>query len=147
MKYLLIVALIISVVTLSCKSNNNTPAVMPVENTIAGTTANDTVRIANDSLEYEITIIDPGFNPWLQSRAMQRGYYGEKYLEKKNWRWVLEWNIRARQPQRYGSLYQMEIDYQRSIHYGYEVNYMLYNYLVYFQNTYNQRLGGIVPQY
>jgi hypothetical protein len=30
---------------------------------------NDTIRIANDELEYEVIIIDPGFNTWLVSRA------------------------------------------------------------------------------
>jgi hypothetical protein len=105
----------------------------------------DTVRIANDSLEYEIIIIDPGFNSWLYSRAQPRGYYGEQYLKNKNRFWVTEWNIRANNPIRYGDLYQMRIDYDPAINYGYEVNYLLYNYLVYFQNVNNQRLFGVVP--
>jgi hypothetical protein len=29
---------------------------------------NDTIRIANDTLEYEVIIIDPGFSTWLASR-------------------------------------------------------------------------------
>jgi predicted aspartyl protease len=32
-------------------------------------TKGDTVRIANDALEYEVIIIDAGFNSWLVSRA------------------------------------------------------------------------------
>ena len=47
---------------------------------------------------------------------------------------------------RWGDMYQMRIDYDQNINYGYEVNYLLYNYLVYFQLSNNQRLGGIVPQ-
>ncbi|RYJ44940.1 DUF6146 family protein [Flavobacterium beibuense] len=109
--------------------------------------ANDTVRIANDELEYEIIIIDPGFNSWLYSRARPRGYYNLQYFETKNKLWVTQWNIRAMQPQRYGDLYLMAIDYEPHIDYGYEVNYMLYNYLVYFQLTTGERLGGIVPQF
>ncbi|WP_417353140.1 DUF6146 family protein [Flavobacterium alkalisoli] len=109
--------------------------------------ANDTVRIANDELEYEIIIIDPGFNSWLYSRARPRGYYNQQYFETKNKLWVTQWNIRAMQPQRYGDLYLMAIDYEPHIDYGYEVNYMLYNYLVYFQLTTGERLGGIVPQF
>lgn len=112
-----------------------------------GTVATDTVRIANDDLEYEIIIIDPGFTGWLNSRARQRGFYDQQYLENKNQMWVTEWNIRTQQPQRYGEMYQMRIDYEPSINYGYEVNYLLYNYLVYFQQTNKQRLGGVVPQF
>lgn len=112
-----------------------------------GSIKNDTVRIANDSLEYEVIIIDGGFNSWLASRARPRGYYGQSYLENKNRFWVAEWNNRVMSPQRFGiDLYQMQIDYQPRINYGYEVNYLLYNYLVYFQLTNNQKLGGIVPQ-
>ncbi|RDI14398.1 DUF6146 family protein [Flavobacterium sp. AG291] len=107
---------------------------------------NDTIRIANDSLEYEIIIIDPGFNSWLASRAKPRGFYGQPYLENKNRFWVNEWNARAMNPQRFGELYQMQIDYKPQINYGYEVNYLLYNYLVFFQVTNNQKLGGIIPQ-
>lgn len=107
---------------------------------------NDTVRIANDSLEYEVIIIDPGFSTWLASRARARGYYGQPYLENKNRLWVMEWNTRAMDPIRWKGLYQMPIDYSANINYGYEVNYLLFNYLVYFQISNNQQLGGVVPQ-
>lgn len=103
----------------------------------------DTVKIANDSLEYEVIIIDPGFSSWLAGRARPRGYYSENYLEVKNQLYVTEWNRRAMQPNLYDpNLYEMQINYDMNIHYGYEVNYLIYNYFIYFQNRYNQRLGG-----
>lgn len=107
----------------------------------------DTVKIANDSLEYEVIIIDPGFSSWLVGRARPRGYYSENYLEVKNQLYVIEWNRRAMQPNLYDpNLYEMQINYDMNIHYGYEVNYLIYNYFIYFQNRYNQRLcGGFVP--
>ncbi len=106
----------------------------------------DTVKIANEELEYEVIIIDPGFSSWILGRAKPRGFYSETYLESKNQLYVSEWNFRAMQPQRYSpDLYGMRIDYDPSIHYGYEVNYLIFNYFVYFQTKYNQRLGGIVP--
>ncbi|MDT0676843.1 DUF6146 family protein [Autumnicola musiva] len=105
---------------------------------------NDTVRIANDSLEYEIIIIEPGFNLFINSIAKPEGYYSQQYLETKNSQLVTEYNSRVRQPQRYNpSLYVNEINYERQIDYGYEVNYLLYNYFVYFSRQYNQRF--IVP--
>ena len=106
----------------------------------------DTVRIANDSLEYEVIIIDNGFSTWLASRAYPRNYYSLQYLENKNYLYVTEWNNRFSQPQRYNpNLYEMSIDYRQDIHYGYEVNYLIYNYMIYFQNTYKQKLWGYVP--
>ncbi len=108
--------------------------------------ASDVVRIANDSLEYEVIIIDPGFSGWLAGRAKPRGFYSESYLENKNQMYVNEWNSRAMQPQRYNGLYEMRIDYDPNIHYGYEVNYLIYNYMVYFQLTNRQQLGGFVPR-
>lgn len=103
----------------------------------------DTVKIANDSLEYEVIIIDPGFSSWLAGRALPRGYYSENYLENKNQIYVTEWNRRAMQPNLYDpNLYEMQINYDLNIHYGYDVNYLIYNYFVYFQNRFNQRLGG-----
>lgn len=110
-------------------------------------TENDTVTIANEELEYEIIIIEPGFNFWVASRAQQRGFYSQQFLENRNKIYVIEWNQRVLQPQRFNpNLYELRIDYQQNIDYGYEVNYLLYNYFIYFQMTYNQRLGPFVPR-
>jgi hypothetical protein len=107
----------------------------------------DTVRIANDDIEYEIIIIEPGFNSWLVSTAKPEGYYTQEFLEGRNRQYVVEWNNRVLQPHRYSTnLYEMQIDYDYGVDYGYEVNYKLYNYFIYFQLTYNQKLGGYVPR-
>tara|TARA_R100001369_G_scaffold20091_1_gene36757 strand:- start:255823 stop:256251 length:429 start_codon:yes stop_codon:yes gene_type:complete len=105
-------------------------------------TANDTVRIANDSLEYEIIVIEPGFNLFINSIARPRGYYSQSYLENKNKFLVQEYNNRVNQPFNYNSnLYIQEINYDNFVNYGYEVNYMLYNYFVFFSREYNQRFS------
>lgn len=110
------------------------------------TGSNDTIKIVNEELEYEVIIFEPGFDFWLASTAYPRGYLSQSYMETKNYQYVSEWNYRVRTPDRYSSnLYEMLIDYSPSINYGYEVNYLLYNYMIYFQNTYNQRLYGRVP--
>lgn len=102
---------------------------------------NDTIRIANDSLEYEVIIIDSKFSTWLASRAKPRNYYGLTFLETKNYWLVSEWNRRVLDPYRYNpDLYEMRIDYQSNIRYGYEVNYLIYNYFLYFQQEYRQKL-------
>jgi hypothetical protein len=104
--------------------------------------ANDTVRIANDSLEYEVIIIEPGFTLFINSIAKPEGYYSQSYLENKNRFLVQEYNARVNQPQRYNpNLYLQQIDYDPSIDYGYKVNYLLYNYFVFFSREYNQRFS------
>ncbi len=109
--------------------------------------ANDTIRIVNDSLEYEVIIIDVGFNSWFLSNAQPRQFYSQSYLEARNRFWIMEWNNRVLMPTRFNAnLYEMQIDYQNNINYGYEVNYMLFNYLTYFQIVNRQQLGGFSPR-
>lgn len=103
----------------------------------------DTVRIANDEIEYEVIIIDGGFTYWFNAYARPRSFYTQSFLEARNRLWVLEWNRRANSPSIYNSnLYEIPINYQSGIDYGFEVNYMIYNYLTYFQLTNKQQLGG-----
>lgn len=156
MKNYIYIVTLIFLLLLSCNSKKSTVAIPERNLTVKNDTiqnakneakiTNDTIRIANEELEYEVIIIDPGFSTWLASRAFPRGYLSQSYMENKNIFYVTEWNIRVMQPQRYNpNLYEMTINYERNINYGYEVNYLIYNYMIYFQNTYNQRLYGIVP--
>ncbi len=137
-----IITLVFCIIILSC---NNTKSV--ISNTDKSVvTKNDTVRIANDELQYEVIIIDPGFSSWLLTNAHFRGYHSQSFLESKNQMYILEWNSRVLQPQRFDpSLYEMTINYDATVDYGYEVNYLIYNYMIYFQNTYKQKLNGYVP--
>ena len=110
-------------------------------------TGSERVRIGDPETEYEITIIDPGFYTWLMSIARPEGYYSQEFLENRNRILVINWNQRAMLPTQYDpDLYQFPIDYQPGIDYGYEVNYKLYNYFIYFQRRYNQRLGPWLPR-
>lgn len=135
--------LIISVVALSCNSTRQ-----PVSNSEEINLAqNDTVKISSDNVEYEITIIEPGFNNWLLTRAKPEGYYSIDFMENRNWIYVTEWNQRVLQPQRYNNnLYEMQINYEKGVDYGYEVNYKLYNYFIYFQLKYKQQLSYFIPR-
>ena len=108
---------------------------------------NDTVHLGEEDSEYDIIIIEPGFNFWLQSIARPRKYYSQHFLESRNRIMVINWNQRVLQPMRYNpNLYEMQINYEQGTDYGYEVNYKLYNYFVYFQRKYNQRLGPFIPR-
>lgn len=139
----LLYLLLICILAFSCNTSKKTVNT----NDETNITEQDTVRIANEELEYEIIIIDPGFNTWLYSRARQRGFYDQSYFETRNRVMVNEWNQRVLQPMQYDpNLYELRIDYDPNIDYGYEVNYLLYNYFLYFQLNYNQRLSSFAPR-
>jgi len=131
----------------SCGSTKDVVTVSEEEQKAFKQQEGDTIKIASDKIEYEIIIIEPGFNVWLQSIAKPEGYYSQSYMENRNNLYVIEWNQRVLHPMRYDiNLYEMQIDYSANIDYGYEVNYKLYNYFIYFQRKYNQRLGPFIPR-
>ncbi len=137
----IIIPFLIIIACSSSKTNNTVVASNEFSKPL-----NDTIRIANDSLKYEVIIIDNGFNYWLASKSYPRNYYSQSYLENKNEFYINEWNRRVLEPQRFDpNLYEMNIDYNPNINYGYEVNYLIYNYMIFFQNTYKQKLDGYVP--
>ncbi len=143
----LIYILLVGGFIISCNTSKTTVSKKNKTKKELAIASNDTVSIANDELEYEIIIIEPGFNFWLASRAKPEGFYSQQYMENRNYLYVTEWNNRVLQPQRYNSnLYELRIDYQPNIDYGYEVNYKLYNYFIYFQLNYKQQLTGFVPR-
>ncbi|BAO56505.1 DUF6146 family protein [Nonlabens marinus] len=126
--------LIVIVIFASCGGSKDFPV-----DEVSGV-AKDTIRIANDSLEYEIIIIEIGFNSWLATQP-PRGYYTQSSMDISNDFKVTEYNLRANDPLRYGAnLYPFRIDYDRNVDYGYEVTYLLFNYFKFFEERYNQRL-------
>ncbi len=105
------------------------------------TTKEEPVVIANDSLEYQIIIIDQGFNFYLNSVAKPIGFYSQNYLENKNTFYVSTWNMRVRDPFNFNpNIYENIIDYNSHTNYGYDVNYKLFNYFEFAQQKYRMRL-------
>jgi hypothetical protein len=146
MRYL-VTYVVLFVVLFSCKTTNTPVAISDVEKELFNSKEEKPVSIANDTVEYEIIIIEPGFDAWLNSIARPKGYYGQTFLENRNKILVAEWNRRALNSQRFNpNLYEMQINYDPFTDYGYDVNYKLYNYFIYFQRKYNQRLGPFVPR-
>ena len=107
---------------------------------MTGTATLDTIRIENDELEYEIIILEIGFNQWLVSQPPMT-YWSLNVLEQRNRAYVFEWNQRAMNPTVWNpNLYNQTIDYEPTVDYGLEVNYMLYMFFEFFQDKYRQRL-------
>lgn len=139
----LILLLIIAISILSCKTSDKTMASSEAINSVE----QDTIRIADEDSDYEIIIIEPGFNSWLAGRAKPRGFYSQQFLENRNAQYVVAWNNRVLDPTNYNSrLYEMQIDYNTTLDYGYEVNYLLYYYFIYFQMNYDQQLTHLTPR-
>lgn len=132
---------------LSCGTSKDSLGISSEEEKAFQQVEGDTIKITSDKTEYEILIIEPGFNTWLNSIAKPEGYYSQSFMENRNYIMVVEWNQRVLQPLQYSPhLYELQIDYSQNIDYGYEVNYKLYNYFIYFQRKYNQRLGPFLPR-
>ncbi|GGW63024.1 hypothetical protein DFQ11_102310 [Winogradskyella epiphytica] len=141
----LIPFIIVLILIASCKSYNSTPTINNGND--IGLVESDTVEISSDESDYRIIIIEPGFNAWLASSARPEGYHSQQWLENRNAILVQAWNQRNSQPFNYDpNLYEVRIDYDTRTDYGYEVNYKLYNYFLYFQIKYKQRLSSFTPR-
>ncbi|TMU56362.1 DUF6146 family protein [Flagellimonas algicola] len=143
----LVLAVLLVGLLVSCTAQKEALAITDEEKALFESEEGEQVEISNEETEYEIIIIDPGFFNWLNSIARPEGYYSQHFLENRNQLLVINWNQRVLQPQQFDSnLYMLQIDYDPNIDYGYEVNYKLYNYFIYFQRKYNQRLGPFIPR-
>lgn len=132
---------------ISCTAQKEALDISNEEQAVFNSAEEEPVEIKDEETEYEIIIIEPGFYTWLQSIARPEGYYSQSFLENRNAIMVINWNQRVLQPSMYNpNLYEMQINYDPNIDYGYEVNYKLYNYFIYFQRKYNQRLGPFFPR-
>lgn len=132
--------LLVFLVFIALYSCNTSKSVQNSEEIVATNEKQDTIRIVNEELEYEIIILDIGFDSWLVTQR-PISYFVNETLRVKNQFYVIEWNQRVQQPYRYNpNLYEQLIDYDPSIDYGIQVNYTLYQYFQFFQQKYKQRL-------
>ncbi len=96
----------------------------------------DTITV--DSLEYRLIILDPGFETWLLTKP-PKSFYSNDYYIQKNRFYVSEWNQRYMTSNNNG-LYENYIDYNPNTDYGIDINYRLYYYFKYFEETNHVKL-------
>jgi len=94
----------------------------------------DTLKLeptGDEKEEYEIIILDPGFDSWFMRNKKSPSFYEQSYLENWNQRLVQQWNslIGARLPG--GCAPTMYIDYRNDVDYGLELNHKLFYYFWY----------------
>ncbi|MBI9068552.1 MAG: hypothetical protein JEZ09_14750 [Salinivirgaceae bacterium] len=86
----------------------------------------------NDSLEYQLLIIDPGFDLWFQTLAKPKEFYTQNYYENWNRLYVAEWNTRYNSGKN-TDIIESYVYYSAATDYGLELNYQLYNYFQYLE--------------
>lgn len=133
----LLMILLVFIWIISCKPSEGTTV---KKNDASVESQNDTIRIENDELEYEIIIIDSGFDSWMLTQNPMT-FYSEGFLKNRNLFYVTEWNRRVSLPGVYNpNLYNQIISYNPSTDYGLELNYKLFMYFEFFQQKYRQKL-------
>jgi len=85
---------------------------------------------SEDSLQYELVIIDPGFETWFVTHSKPVWFHSQSYLETWNRQYVSAWNSRYISG-RWNRCCDTYIDYQFHVDYGLELNHKLYWYFRY----------------
>ena len=94
----------------------------------------DTTSV-KDSTEYELVVLDPGFESYLATQ-LPPNYHSQQYYESWNQQYVTEWNYRHDNPMRYGDFYETRISYDPQKDYGLQLNYRLYYYFQFIKDKY-----------
>lgn len=94
----------------------------------------------NDKDEYDIIVLDTGYDMYLKTIAQPENFHSEEFYKSENSFYVNEWNIRNSQPQAYDpNFYSTYIDYNPSVEYGIHFEYKLYNFFKYIEWKYKVR--------
>jgi hypothetical protein len=86
-----------------------------------------------EKTEYDIDILDPGFNTWFLTQWNQAEDRSYRFYDTWNDRYVQAWNFKATNP-RYGGFFNTIINYDINEDYGMEVSRKLYYYFSYVED-------------
>lgn len=84
-----------------------------------------------DTIEYELTIFDPGFERWFTRTAKPMSFYNEDQLARWNRNLTQQWNSMLGSSWLRDCMPNSYIDYRPNIDYGKELNYQLFYYFRY----------------
>jgi len=73
----------------SCSGSKKAIEIGEEEKVVFQEQEKDTIEISHAESNYEIIIIEPGFQTWLQSIARPEGYYSQSFMENRNELYVL----------------------------------------------------------
>lgn len=106
--------------------------------TKSSATINQKVEMVSDkdSTEHSLIVLDAGYESYIATKPSAQ-FYSQQYYENWNKQYVLEWNIRHRNPLYYGGFYETEINYDPMEDYGLDLNYRLYYYFQFIKDRYD----------
>ncbi len=84
-----------------------------------------------EETEYELLILDPGFDSWFVMNSRPISFYEQSYLENWNRQLAQQWNTKLGTSRRWDCAPQTYLDYDPRIDYGKELNYKLFFYFRY----------------
>lgn len=95
---------------------------------------NDEAIAEEDSLSYELVVLDPGFESWYLLNGTPSKYRSQSYYENWNYQYISAWNHNATLPRR-RSFFQPIHGYERGVDYGFELNHKLFYYFQYVEHV------------
>ncbi len=87
-------------------------------------------EITDDSLTYELIVLDPGFESWFITHQKPEWFHSQQYYESWNERYVHAWNYGSI-GYRHKQLMDCYIDYNPRVDYGLDINHKLFYYFQY----------------
>lgn len=96
----------------------------------------------NEDGEWELTVMDPQFDYFLNAVAQPISQYSESYLKTKNQLLVSEWNAYYNSG-KYKNIIESRVDYDPKENYGIRFEYKLYQVFVYVNWKYKLRMNGL----
>ncbi len=87
-----------------------------------------------DSVSYELIVLDPGFESWYIAYSKPSWYHSQSYYENWNQQYVNAWNYHSIW-RRNSQLLEGQINYERNIDYGLEINHKLFYYFQYVERV------------
>lgn len=93
-------------------------------------------EIENDSISYELIVLDPGFETWFLPNSRASWNRSQDYYENWNRRYVNAWNYKE-MGYRHFQLLDGYIDYNPQVDYGVEINHKLFYYFQYVEHVLN----------
>jgi hypothetical protein len=90
---------------------------------------------SKDSVEYELIIFDPAFDSWFFKNRRPIDFFEQSYLESWNSQLVPQWNGAIVSTRNRDCMPATYLDYRPEIDYGKELNYKLFYYFMYIQQS------------
>ena len=135
-----LVYILLLLVFVACGSSSNSTSDVEIKSKSSVTKKKDIVHIT-DHKTFETTFKADQFYSWLAKQSPKNQFL-QSSLEIENLQYAMEWNRRVDNSDFDSNLYTHQINYQiqPKKHYGMDVNYELYMYFKFFEETHEKLL-------